>query len=69
MQIGELLLLLQLAAASAGVVRPLEDSSVAPTGFLRSIKECMREMLSVRSRCPVTQAAWDRGLPPPPKKR
>lgn len=29
----------------------------------------MREMLSVRSRCPVTQAAWDRGLPPPPKTR
>lgn len=38
-------------------------------GFLLSTKECMREMWSVRSRCPITQAAWDRGLPPPAKMR
>lgn len=46
-----------------------KDSSVGFTGFLLSTKECMRGMLSVRSRCPVTQAAWDRGLPLPPKMR
>lgn len=37
--------------------------------FLLSTKECMREMWSVRSRCPITQATWDRGLPPPAKMR
>lgn len=70
MQIGELLPVVAALRRPGPVVLlgPLKIL-LSLTGFLLSIKECMSETLSVRSRCPVTQAAWDRGLPPPPKMR
>lgn len=59
---------LQHSAASSAAAQTTK-LLLSPAGFSLSIKECTRETLSVRSRCPVTQAAWDRGLPPPPKMR